>query len=197
MTTQAFCYNAVFFTYALVLTTFYGVPAARVGWFILPFAFGNLLGPLVLGRFFDTIGRRKMIAATYAGSGALLLASGFLFVTGSLSAAAQTAVWTAIFFFASAGASAAYLTVGECFPLETRALTIAVFYSLGTAIGGISGPVIFGALIEGGRRGDFLWGYVLGGVLMLAAAVVEIFLGVDAERQPLESLAEPLSSARG
>ncbi|MHB1204723.1 MAG: MFS transporter [Rhodospirillaceae bacterium] len=193
MATQAFCYNAVFFTYALVLTKFYDIPAARVGWFILPFALGNLSGPLLLGRLFDTIGRKTMIAATYALAGALLVVTGLLFADGSLNAAAQTAAWTIIFFFASAGASAAYLTVGECFPLETRARAIAIFYAFGTAVGGISGPAVFGALIESGERRDILWGYIIGGGLMLAAAIVEMFLGISAERRPLEEIAAPLS----
>jgi MFS family permease len=193
MTTQAFCYNAVFFTYALMLTTFYGIPAADVGWFILPFALGNLMGPLLLGRLFDTVGRIPMIAGTYAISGLLLILTGYLFVDGQLSATAQTVVWTIIFFFASAGASAAYLTVGECFPLETRGLAIAIFYALGTAVGGISGPAIFGALIETGEREGILWGYLIAGGMMLAAAVCEVILGVAAEGRSLEDVARPLS----
>jgi len=194
MATQAFCYNAVFFTYALILTTFYGIPAAHVGWFILPFALGNFAGPIVLGPLFDAVGRKPMITATYALAGVLLIITGFLFAHGKLSATSQTVAWTVIFFFASAGASAAYLTVGECFPLEARALSIAIFYALGTAMGGIAGPAIFGALIGTGARDQILWGYLLGGGLMLVAAVTEIFLGVAAEGRALEDIATPLSA---
>jgi MFS family permease len=194
MATQAFFYNAIFFTYALILTKFYAVKSADVGWFILPFALGNFMGPLLLGRFFDTIGRRAMIASTYAISGVLMTVTGFLFAQGGLDATTQTAVWTVIFFFASAGASAAYLTVGECFPLEIRATAIALFYAFGTAIGGIAGPAIFGALIESGARGEILWGYLLGGGLMVLGALTAWFLGIAAERKPLEEVAPPLSS---
>ncbi len=194
MSAQAFCYNAIFFTYALVLTRFYGVPAGEVGWFMLPFALGNFLGPLLLGRYFDSIGRRFMIAATYGLSGALMILVGWLFAHGLLGATAQTAGWLVIFFFASAAASAAYMTVGESFPLELRALAIAIFYAFGTAAGGIVGPILFGALIDTGSRDDVLSGYVLGGALMMAAAAVELWLGVPAERQPLEEVARPLSS---
>ena len=193
MATQAFCYNAIFFTYALILTKFYGVASGDVGWFILPFALGNFMGPLLLGRFFDTIGRKVMIASTYAISGVLMIGTGFLFAQGVLDATSQTAVWTVIFFFASAGASAAYLTVGESFPLEIRAMAIALFYAFGTAVGGIAGPALFGALIESGARTEILWGYVFGGGLMVSAAIVELFLGFAAERKPLEELAPPLS----
>ena len=193
MATQAFCYNAIFFTYALILTRFYGVSPARIGWFILPFAVGNFLGPLLLGRLFDTIGRKPMIALTYGISGVLVIVAGVLFRAGALDATTQTATWTVIFFFASAGASAAYLTVGESFPLEMRALSIALFYAFGTAIGGIAGPALFGALIASGARGEILWGYLIGGSLMLSAAVVELMLGIPAERRALEEIALPLS----
>jgi MFS family permease len=195
MATQAFCYNAIFFTYALILTRFYGVHAADVGWFMLPFALGNFLGPLLLGRLFDSIGRKPMIAATYALAGALLCVSGWLFAKGVLSAQAQTLAWTVIFFFASAAASAAYLTVGELFPLETRAISISLFYAFGTLLGGVAGPVVFGALIDSGERGQILAGYLLGGGLMLVAAVAEVVLGVRAEGRPLEEVAAPLSLA--
>lgn len=194
MATQAFFYNAIFFTYGLVLTKFYRVSASDIGWFILPFAAGNFLGPLVLGPLFDSIGRKPMIAATYAVSGASVILLGFLFRAGLLDAAQQTLGWSFIFFFASAGASAAYLTVGESFPLEMRALAIALFYAFGTALGGIAGPAVFGVLIQTGTRGAILEGYVFGGVLMLSAAVVELILGVSAERRPLEEVAVPLSS---
>ncbi len=195
MATQAFCYNAIFFTYALVLMRFYGIAAPDVGWFILPFAVGNFLGPLLLGPLFDTLGRRAMIALTYALSGGLMILTGILFARGLLSATSQTALWMLNFFFASAGASAAYLTVGECFPLEVRARTIAVFYAFGTALGGIAGPVIFAALIDTGARSNILYGYAFGGGLMLVGAFVEWRLGVAAERLSLEEIAPPLSSA--
>lgn len=195
MASQAFCYNAVLFTYALVLTRFYGVPSGRVGLFILPFALGNFLGPLLLGRLFDSIGRKPMIVATYALSGILLIGVGFLFARGTLDATQQTIAWTVIFFFASAAASSAYLTVGETFPLEVRAIAIALFYAFGTAVGGIAGPVVFGALIETGERYSVLWGYLLGGGLMLVAAATMAWLGVAAERRALEDVAPPLSSA--
>src|SRR5690606_19253136 len=144
-TAQAFLYNAIFFTYALVLTEFYAIEAQDVGWFILPFALGNLMGPLLLGPLFDTVGRKPMITLTYALSGILVAVTGILFERGLLDATEQTAAWPVIFFFASAAASAAYLTVGESFPLETRALAIAIFYAFGTALGGIFGPTLFGA----------------------------------------------------
>ncbi|KAA5611014.1 MFS transporter [Rhodovastum atsumiense] len=195
MGAQAFCYNAVFFTYALILTKFYAIPSGQVGLFILPFAIGNFLGPLVLGRLFDTVGRRIMITATYALSGVLMAVTGWLFAQGSLTAVEQTAAWTGIFFVASAAASSAYLTVGESFPLEMRAVAIALFYALGTGIGGVAGPVLFGALIEGGSRTEILYGYLLGGGLMLVAAAFEAALGVPAERKQLEEIAPPLSAA--
>ena len=193
MATQAFFYNAIFFTYGLVLTRFEGVPTASVGWFILPFAAGNFLGPLVLGPLFDSVGRKRMITLTYSAAGVLVILLGFLFRADSLDAAQQTLGWTIVFFFASAGASAAYLTIGESFPLEMRALAIALFYATGTAIGGIAGPALFGALIETGSRSEILFGYLLGGALMLAAAATELGLGIAAERRPLEEIAAPLS----
>jgi MFS family permease len=194
MTAQAFCYNAIFFTYALVLGRFYATPPEDVGLYLLPFAAGNFLGPLVLGRWFDTWSRRRMIAATYAISGALLGVTAILFVAGVLGAATQTLAWTAVFFFASAAASSAYLTVSECFPLEVRALAIAFFYALGTGIGGIGAPWLFGALIGTGEPAAIASGYALGAVLMLAAGLVALKWGVDAERRPLEAVARPLST---
>lgn len=193
MTAQAFCYNAIFFTYAIVLTKFYGVPGDRVGMFILPFALGNFAGPMILGRLFDTVGRRTMITATYATAGLLMIATGLLFVGADLSATGQTAAWTTIFFFASAAASSAYLTVSECFPLEIRAVAIALFYAFGTALGGIAGPLLFGMLIGSGERIKLFYGDLLGGLLMLGAAAVEAAIGVEAARRPLESVARPLS----
>jgi MFS family permease len=195
MVAQAFFYNAIFFTYALVLTDFYGVRPDWVGWYLLPFAAGNFLGPLLLGRLFDTVGRRVMIAMTYALSGLLLALTGYLFVTGLLSATEQTIAWTIIFFFASAAASSAYLTVSEYFPLEIRALAIAFFYAVGTGIGGVAAPWLFGALIDTGSRFSLFGGYLLGAGLMLAAALIALGFGVDAERRPLEAVATPLSAA--
>ena len=195
MATQAFFYNAIFFTYALVLTEFYAVPADQVGWYILPFAAGNFLGPLILGRLFDTVGRRPMLAFTYAASGLLLAGTGFLFAADLVSATTLTLCWMVIFFFASAAASAAYLTVSETFPLEIRALAIAFFYAVGTGIGGVAGPLLLGALIETGSRWSVLWGYLLGAALMLAGAAVAGRYAVAAERKPLEQVARPLAQA--
>jgi MFS family permease len=178
-----------------VLTRFEGVSPAAVGWFILPFAAGNFLGPLLLGPLFDSIGRRPMIALTYGLAGALVILVGVLFCLGVLDAAEQTAGWSVVFFFASAAASAAYLTIGESFPLEMRALAIALFYAAGTAIGGIAGPALFDALIATGSRSEILEGYLLGGALMLAAAATELALGISAERRSLEDIAAPLSQA--
>jgi MFS family permease len=194
ITSQAFLYNAVFFTYALILTRFYHIPGGRTGIYLLPFAAGNFLGPLLLGRFFDTVGRREMITATYAISAVLLAATGWAFARGDLSAATQTLAWTVIFFFASAAASAAYLTVSEIFPLEIRALSIAFFYALGTAAGGVAAPWLFGNLIGSGSAQRVFYGYIAAAVLMLAAAVVEVVCGVKSERTSLEASASPLSS---
>ena len=193
MTSQAFCYNAIFFTYALVLDRFYAVPPERVGLYLLPFALGNFFGPLVLGRYFDIWGRRQMIATTYAMSGLLLGATAILFVAGVLTAATQTLAWMLVFFFASAAASSAYLVVSESFPVEVRALSIALFYVLGTGIGGIGAPWLFGVLIGTGSPAAIAWGYALGAVLMVVASVVTLWLGIAAERKPLEEVARPLS----
>jgi MFS family permease len=193
MVAQAFFYNAIFFTFALVLTEFYGIPSDRIGWYILPFAAGNFLGPLLLGRLFDTLGRRIMITFTYGVSGALLVISGYLFSIGVLSAQTQTIAWMVIFFFASPAASAAYLTVSETFPLEVRALAIALFYAVGTGIGGIAGPTLLGALIDTGSRGSVFAGYLLGSGLMIAAAAIAWRYCIAAERKPLESIARPLA----
>jgi MFS family permease len=194
MAAQAFFYNAIFFTYALILTDFYRVPSNRVGWYILPFAAGNFLGPVLLGRLFDTVGRRPMIAFTYATSGVLLAAVGYLFVRGMLSATTQTIGWTVIFFFASAAASSAYLTVSETFPLEIRALAIAIFYAIGTGIGGIVGPFFFGELIQSGSRVSVFIGYLSGSALMILAAFIASRWAVAAERKSLETVAPPLAS---
>ena len=195
MTAQAFFYNAIFFTYALVLTEFYHVPGDRIGWYVLPFAAGNFLGPLVLGRLFDVLGRRKMIAFTYGMSGILLTISGYMFEQGMLTSTTQTISWMVIFFFASSAASSAYLTVSETFPLEIRALAIAIFYAFGTALGGIAGPALFGRLIDTHQRGAVFTGYLIGSALMMLAAVVAGVWGVSAERKSLEEVARPLSSA--
>jgi len=194
MASQAFLYNALFFTYALMLTRFYHVPAGRAGLYLLPLAAGNFMGPLLLGPLFDIVGRRKMLTATYALSGLLLAGTGYLFLQGVFTAATQTLAWSAIFFIASAGASAAYLTASEVFPLEMRALAIALFYAVGTAAGGVLAPLLFGRLIGNGSPGAICAGYVFAGGLMLVAAVVAAWLGVDAERKSLEEISEPLSA---
>ncbi len=192
MASQAFFYNAIFFTYALVLTHFYGVAEEHVGYYIFPFALGNFLGPLLLGHLFDTLGRRVMIGTTYAVSGSLLIATAWAFNEGVLSAAAQTVCWSAIFLFASAAASAAYLTVSEIFPLEMRAVAISLFYAAGTALGGFAGPPLYGAMIEGGSRSGLFAAHAFAGGLMCIAAFIAWKLGVDAERRPLEEACPPL-----
>ena len=197
MVAQAFFYNAIFFTYALVLGTFYGVTPGKTGLYLFPFAIGNFLGPLVIGRLFDTIGRKPMIAATYGVSGILLVVSGWMFREGMLTATTQVMAWTAIFFIASSAASAAYLTVSEIFPLEIRGIAIAIFYAAGTLVGGVGAPALFGALIGAGSREPLFWGYVGGGLLMVAAAAVEALIGVKAEGQSLESITTPLSARAG
>jgi MFS family permease len=194
MLTQAFFYNAIFFTYALVLMRFYGVPEENVGGYLLPFALGNVLGPLVLGHFFDTIGRKKMIAATYGLAGILLALTGWLFHAGLLTAQTQTFAWTVIFFIASAAASSAYLTVSEIFPLEIRAFAIAIFYAIGTLAGGVGAPVLFGWIIGTGSITALFIGYLVAAALMICGALVEVWIGVPAERRSLEHVATPLSS---
>jgi MFS family permease len=193
MISQAFLYNAVFFTYALILTRFYNVPAGDTGLYLLPFALGNFAGPLVLGHFFDVIGRRQMISATYTISAVLLAVTGWMFSHGYLSAHSQTALWTVIFFFASAAASSTYLTVSEIFPLEIRALAIAFFFSIGTAAGGVVAPWLFGFLIGSGSRANIFYGYLVAAILLCVAAGVEALYGIRAERISLEELAPPLS----
>jgi MFS family permease len=195
MVAQAFVYNAIFFTYALVLNRYYGVSASATGLYLLPFAISNFIGPMMLGHFFDTIGRRQMIAGTYTVAGLLLAFNGYLFFHASLSTFGQSALWTVIFFFASPAASAAYLTVSEIFPLEMRALAISIFYSAGTAVGGIAAPWFFGRLIDSNSRGALFAGYLAATFLMLAAAAIEATLGIAAERVSLEQIAEPLSAA--
>ena len=195
MIAQAFLYNAIFFTESLVLGTFFGVPPDRVGYYIFPFALGNLLGPLLLGRFFDTIGRRVMIAATYAFAGLGLAITGVLFLNGVLNATTITICWCAIFFVASAGASSAYLTASEIFPLEVRAMAIAVVYSIGTLAGGVLAPALFGALIATKQPRMVFVGYAIAAVAMLAAAAIEWLFGIEAAGKKLEDVAAPLSSA--
>jgi Sugar (and other) transporter len=193
-TGQAFLYNAIFFTYALVLTEIYGVGSGSVGWYLIPFAVGNFLGPLLLGRYFDSIGRKPMIAGTYILSGVLLIITGILFDNGTLTATTQTVAWCVIFFFASAGASAAYLTVSEIFPMETRAMAIAFFYATGTLVGGFGGPLLFGALIQSGEPSQIFIGYIIGAVVMIAGGIIQATMGVEAARRDLEDIAPPLSA---
>jgi MFS family permease len=194
MGSQAFFYNAIFFTYALVLTKFYAIPSESIGWYVLPFALGNFSGPLLLGPLFDRIGRKPMIASTYAISGVLLAIVGYLFREEALDAEQLTLCWSGIFFFASAAASSAYLTVSESFPIEARALAIAFFYAVGTALGGAVSPWLFGTLVASGERSAVFNGYLLGAGLMIVAALTELAIGIKAERQPLESVARPLSA---
>ncbi|KAB2906557.1 MAG: MFS transporter [Kofleriaceae bacterium] len=187
MIAQAFLYNSIFFSYGLILTEFHGVSADDVGLYIVPFAAGNFLGPLLLGRRFDTVGRRIMIPATYALSGLLLLATGGLFLAGWLNATTQTIAWGVVFFFASAAASSAYLTVSELFPVELRGMAISVFYAIGTLVGA-GAPTLFGAIVDTGEPSRLFAGYALASAMMLAAAVVARRLCVDAERRSLEEI---------
>jgi MFS family permease len=194
MITQSFLYNAIFFTYALVLTKVYGVNSKDTAYYFIFFALGNLIGPLTLGHLFDTVGRRRMISGTYILSGGLLAVSAFLFNAGALDAVTQTVCWCVIFFFASAGASAAYLTVSEIFPVEVRAKAIAVFFAIAQTFGAM-GPWLYGLLIGNGQDHFKLFiGYMIGAVVMVAGGVVEVFLGVAAEGRSLEDVASPLSS---
>jgi MFS family permease len=194
MITQSFLYNAIFFTFALVLTKVYGVPSANTPYYFMVFAAGNLIGPLTIGRLFDSVGRRIMISGTYILSGALLAVSAFLFKAGALNATTQSLCWCVIFFFASAGASAAYLTVSEIFPLEVRAKAISVFFAIAQTFGAI-GPWLYGMLIGNGQDHFKLFlAYLIGAAVMIVGGVVEVFLGVAAEGQSLESIASPLSA---
>jgi MFS family permease len=195
MISQAFFYNAIFFTYALVLTRFHGVAEGRVALYIFPFALGNVLGPLLLGPLFDRVGRRRMIAATYVLSGVGLALTGAAFAAGWLDALTQALCWSAVFFLASAAASSAYLTVSEVFPLEMRALAISVFYAVGTGAGGFAAPLLFGLLIDTGSRGAVAAGYAVGAVLVIVAGLAALRWGVDAERRSLEDIAPPMGSA--
>jgi len=194
MITQSFLYNAIFFTYTLVLGNFYGVSAQSAPLYLIAFAVGNLLGPLTIGRLFDTVGRRTMISSTYIVSGVLLGLSALLFYAGALDAVTQTIAWCVIFFFASAGASSAYLTVSEIFPIEVRAKAIAVFFAIAQCFGAL-GPVFYGALIgDGSHPARLFIGYLLGAAVMIAGGLVAKFLAVDAERKSLEDVATPLSA---
>ena len=194
MIAQSFLFNAAFFSYGLVLTKFYGVPENQAGLYLLPLTLSNFMGPLLLGPLFDTVGRRTMITGTYAAGGILLIATAILFGANALTAWTQTIAWMAVFFFSSAAASSAYLTASEIFPLETRALAIAIFYALGTAIGGATSPLLFGYLVGTGSLWSLAGGYVFAAILMLVAALAELKFGVDAEMRSLENIAEPLSS---
>ena len=192
---QAFLYNAITFGYAQILATFFHV-TTNPGYYFAVIAVGNLVGALVLARFFDSIGRKPMIAGTYIISGVLLLGTAYLFDKGVLTAATMTACWVVVLFFASAGASAAYLTVSEVFPMETRALAIAFFYAIGTAVGGISGPLLFAKLVGSGKVSQTVLAFSIGATLMILGGIAEIFLGVKAERKGLEDIARPLTAAR-
>ena len=193
---QAFLYNAILFGYATLLSKFFGVATADAPYFLVAFAAGNLLGPIVLGPLFDSVGRKAMIAGTYILSGTMLLVTAYLFDQHELNAGTLTMCWSVVFFFASAGVSAAYLTVSEIFPLETRALAIALFYAVGTGIGGIIGPQLFGRLIPTGNTSDIFVALAIGAVLMIVGGLVEIAFGVKAERRGLEDIARPLSAVQ-
>jgi MFS family permease len=192
---QAFLYNGLFFTFPLVLTNFYGVPADHTGLYLLPFALNNFLGPVLLGRFFDTIGRRPMIGGTYTIAAVLLALTGALFLAGRLTPITQTVLWAAVFFFASSAASSAYLTVSEIFPLELRGLVIALFFATGTLIGGTLAPWLFGHLIDSGSRRELFFGDLFASTLLLVTVRVVWRYGVKAERSSLEEIAAPLSIA--
>jgi MFS family permease len=192
MVTQAFFYNAVLFTYGLVLLRYYRVPAEKLGVFLVPLALGNWLGPIALGRFFDSLGRRPMIVATYVGSGVLLAITAWLFRLGVLTSLTQAICWSVTFFVASSAASSAYLTVSEIFPLEIRAVAISIFYACGTLVGGVAGPALYGYIVGTGSRSFLFWGYIVGAAVIALGGLVELVVGVDAERKSLEDIARPL-----
>ncbi|MFH9065540.1 MFS transporter [Streptomyces coeruleorubidus] len=192
---QAFLYNAITFGFGAILTTFFDVPSGSTGYYFAVIALGNFCGPLLLGKLFDTVGRRVMISGTYLLSGLLLFGTAWLFDQGSLSASTLTACWCAVLFFASAGASSAYLTVSEVFPMETRAMSIAFFYAIGTAAGGISGPLLFADLTGTGKVGDTVLAFQIGATLMCLAGLTAALLAVRAERRSLEDIATPLTAA--
>jgi MFS family permease len=196
MITQSFLYNAIFFTYVLVLENFYHVPEDQTPYYFFPFAIGNLLGPLLLGRLFDSWGRRQMIFLTYGVSGLVLGVSAFLFSVGALNATTQVIFWCVAFFFASAGASSAYLTVSEIFPLELRSQAISYFFALAQIFGAVA-PALYGALIGNGKdTGPLAFGYYLGAGIMVLGGVIALIFGVDAARKGLEAVTEPLSIVR-
>jgi MFS family permease len=195
MAAQAFTYNAFLFSFGTILTKFFKIPDGNVGLYLLPFALGNFLGPLLLGRLFDTVGRRIMIGGTFLVSGVILALSAALFNAGSLTATSLTAIWTCAFFFASAGASAGYLTVSEVFPLEIRAMAIAFFYAVATAIGGLTGPTLFGRLVD--NVDQMTIGFYIAAGLMIGAAITEFVIGIDAEGKSLEEIAMPLTAEEG
>ncbi len=193
MVTQAFFYNAVNFAYGLVLLRYYHVAAESLGLFLLPLAVGNFLGPVLLGRFFDTLGRKRMIASTYIGSGILLFITAWLFRWNALTAITLAACWSAVFFVASSAASSAYLTVSEIFPLEIRAVAISIFYACGTLVGGVGGPALYGYIVGTNSRSLLFWGYVAGAAVIICGGIVELWIGVNAERKALEDVAQPLA----
>ncbi|MFB6722325.1 MFS transporter [Kribbella sp. NPDC056345] len=200
MVTQAFLYNAIFFTYALVLKSYFGLSDSGVALYFFPFAIGNLAGPLLLGHWFDTIGRRKMIFATYSIAGVVLFITALLFNAGALTATTLTLMWCVVFFFASAGASSAYLTVSEIFPIELRGQAISFFFAISQLTGGVVAPFLFASLIGEGdnpARGPLAVGYVIGAVIMVIGGVIAWFFGVDAEGKSLENIAKPLSAREG
>ncbi|MGW0806103.1 MFS transporter [Nonomuraea sp. NPDC002799] len=192
---QAFLYNAITFGYAQILSTFFKIDT-HTGYYFAVIAVGNFLGPLLLGHLFDTIGRVPMISATYIGSGVLLLGTAWLFSQGLLTAVTLTACWSVVLFVASAGASSAYLTVSEIFPMETRAMAIAFFFAIGTGAGGIAGPLIFASLVESGKLADTALAFAIGGIVMIVGGLVEVFLGVKAEGKGLEAIAPPLTAVK-
>jgi len=194
MVTQAFFYNAVMFTYGLVLLRYYGVRAEHVGLYLIPLSLGNFLGPLLMGSLFDSVGRRRMIAGTYILSGLLLAVTAWLFRQDLLTSFTQAVAWSVIFFVASSAASSAYLTVSEIFPLEIRAFAIAIFYTCGTFAGGVAGPALFAYLVGTGSRHLLFRGYLAGAAAMIVGGITEAWIGVDAERKSLESIASPLAS---
>jgi MFS family permease len=191
---QAFLYNAVTFGFAQILETFFHVPSGRTGYYYAAIAIGNLLGPLLLAPLFDTVGRKPMIAGTYLLSGTLLLVTALLFDRVGLTAATMTLCWCVVLFFASAGASSAYLTVSEVFPMETRAMAIAFFYAIGTAAGGITGPLLFAKLVGSGKVRDAALAFTIGALVMIMGGIIEAILGVKAERRSLEDIARPLTA---
>jgi MFS family permease len=192
---QAFLYNGVTFNLGTLLSEFYGIPSGKVPLFYILWALSNFVGPLALGRLFDTVGRKPMITLSYVGSAVVAVVLAVLFATQTGGVWTFIVVLAAAFFLASAGASAAYLTVSEIFPMETRALAIAFFYAVGTAIGGITGPLLFGQMINSGQRGQVVWSFLIGAAVMAVAGLVELWLGVAAEQRPLEELALPLTVA--